>query len=778
MAFLSATSPLSASGAGASAELTDGFSLRIDALEPWLMRVAILPGEGLTVDRTWMVAPEGDVPWRGRDRLSNEGFSGVPVAVEGGVLSAGDLRVEIQAEPLALTISRHIDDGWRMLVSDRPTGAYQWFERAHLFRHFQARDLSERHYGLGDKTGPVDHTGRRLRVLQTDGLGYNAETADPLYKHAPFLIAERPEGDATGLFYDTLAEMALDLGAEHSNYHPHYRHVDTAEKGLICYVIAGPRIRDVVPRLMRLTGRPAFAPRWSLGFAFTTMHHADAPNAQEVMTGFAERCRAEGVPISAIHSGSGYTTRSDGRRYVFTWNETKFPDRKRFFARLGELGFSTCANVKPVLLTEHPDYRQAAAEGWFVRRADGSPAVEMFWGGWGSSLDFTNPATVNWWKDGISKQVLGEGFNAAWNDNNECELWDETATVDGFGKPLPAIDMRPVHALLMTRATWEATLASRPDERPYTISRAGPIGIARYGETWSGDNRTSWHTLRWNLRQGLSMSLSGMPLTGHDIGGFDGPKASPELFLRWVEMMALHPRAVMNSWKPQLDDPTNTPWMHEQVYGKIRQTLALRYRFLPYLYGLAWRAHRTGEPLIVPLFYHFDEAECRVDMDAFMLGPDVLVAPAVTEGATSVSVYLPRSEGGWRDYWDDALHEGGTVATVEAPPGRLPIFVRVGAILPLALAWPDTAPHDASDVELTLFAGDRTDATEREIFFDDGRGWSYRDKDASLVACRAEWDAAAVRLSVHERWSGKGRPALTLAARGLGGRVFEGDRRF
>ena len=36
------------------------------------------------------------------------------------------------------------------------------------------------------------------------------------------------------------------------------------------------------------------------------------------ITAFAERCRAENIPISAIHSGSGYTTKADGRRYVFT----------------------------------------------------------------------------------------------------------------------------------------------------------------------------------------------------------------------------------------------------------------------------------------------------------------------------------------------------------------------------------------------------------------------------------------------------------------------------
>jgi alpha-glucosidase len=781
MSFLSLASAPEPTSTGISATLSGGFTLRFDALSEWLLRIAVTPNKGLAVDRTWMIAPEGDVPWQGRDRLSTDGFSPLGAESEAGdagsVLRFGDdWRVLVQSAPLALTIQRRFGDGWTTVVADRPTGAWQWFERRGVLRHFQARSLGARHYGLGDKAGPLDRTGKRLRCLQTDALGYDAEAQDPLYKHAPFVIADADEGGAVGLLYDTLAEITFDLGAEHSNYHPHYRHVDAQEKGVVLYVIAGPKVRDVVPRLMALTGRPHFQPRWSMGFAFTTMHHADAPNAQEVIAGFAERCRAEAIPISAIHSGSGYTTKADGRRYVFTWNEDKFPDRTGFFHRLSELGFSTCANVKPVLLTEHPDYPRAAAEGWFVRRADGRPAVEMFWGGNGSSLDFTNPATVAWWKEGITGQVLGAGFTAAWNDNNECELWDETATVDGFGSPLPAIDLRPVHALLMTRATFEATLAREPDMRPYTISRAGPIGIARYGETWSGDNRTSWHTLKWNLRQGLSMALSGMPLTGHDIGGFDGPKAGPELFVRWVEMMSLHPRAVMNSWKPQLADPTNTPWMHGPENTRlVKQALGLRYRFLPVLYDLAYRAHRDGSPLIAPLFYHFDDPECRDDMDAFMLGDDILVAPAVEEGATSVSVFLPRVEGGWHDFHSGVIHAGGQMAEIPAPLGRLPVLVRNGAILPLAAAWPQQAPHDATDVTFTLFAAEGSGAASRTIFFDDGIGWGFRDRDASMLDVSATWDAASASASVAERWSGRGRPALSFACEGSASRVF--DRR-
>jgi alpha-glucosidase len=750
-----------APGGGVAAKLSDGFSLRLDVLEDWLVRVAVVPDEGLAVDRTWMIAPGGDVPWEGRDRLAKDGFPCPATKVDAASLSfrGGAWRVDLEAAPLRLTFSRKAESGWQTVLADRRRGAYLWLERQGTLRHYQARHPTDRHFGLGDKTGPLDRTGRRFRLLQTDSLGYDAERSDPLYKHAPFFVAETAEGEATGLLYDSLSEMAFDFGAEHSNYYEHYRHVDAFEKGLVYYVIAGPKVSDVVPRLMQLTGKPHFPPRWSMGFAFTTMHHADDPKAQAVITNFAETCRGKGIPISAIHSGSGYTLRPDGRRYVFTWSADRFPDRDGFFRRLGELGFRTCANIKPVLLTGHPAYEEGRSEGWFVRHPDGSPAVEMFWGGPGSSLDFTNRKTVEWWKDQVKKQILGAGFTAAWNDNNEAELWDETAGIDGGGKPLPAIDMRPVHALLMTRASFEATGERDPQLRPYTVSRAGPIGIARYAETWSGDNRTSWHTLKWNLRMGLSMSLSGMPFVGHDIGGFDGPKPGPELLVRWFQMMALHPRALMNSWKPRLKDPTNLPWMHPEVVGEVVEALRLRYRFLPLLYNLAWRAHGDGTPLIAPLFYHFDEAECRRDLDQFMLGPDVLAAPVVEPGRREVSVYLP---GGalWHDFRTGDVHEGGRMVVAGAPLDCLPLFVRSGAILPLAESWPDKAPHDADRVALTLFAGPEAGENSAEILFDDGESWSFRDRDASLVLCKARWNDSGAELTLEERWSGRYRPEI------------------
>ena len=68
---------------------------------------------------------------------------------------------------------------------------------------------------------------------------------------------------------------------------------------------------------------------------------------------------------------------------------------------------------------------------------------------------------------------------------------------------------RPAQPLLMTKLSYETQAAHAPGKRPYAITRGGAAGLWRYAQTWSGDNETAWKTLRFNLTQGLNMSLSG-----------------------------------------------------------------------------------------------------------------------------------------------------------------------------------------------------------------------------------------------------------------------------
>jgi alpha-glucosidase len=678
---------------GARVRLADG-ELRLRVLEHALVRVTWRPGAGYREPRTWAIAPTADVPWEGRSRDDESGFACPAITTErhGDAVrvTTAALRIEFDGQPLSLA---WFDSEGHALAADRPTSAYFRSERTGAVRHYLARDRGERYYGLGDKTGPLDLAGRRLRTLALDSLGYDPERGDPLYKHWPFVLTRTASGGWYGLYYDTLAACTFDFGCEHDNYHGLYRYVEIDDGDLDYYVIAGATPGEVIARFVRLIGGTHLPPRWTLGYAQTAMGLTDAPDAQAQLSAFIDRCAEERVPVSAFHFGSGYSSRGP-RRYVFTWNRDKFPDPRALTAKFRQHGMRLVANIKPCLLDDHPAYAAMRAQRGFVHNATtGAPVVDQFWDGVGGYLDFTTPAAIAWWQRGLTDEVLDYGFDAGWNDNNEYGVMDDAARCHGFGDPLPLHRSRPLQALLMTRASFEAQARHRSGEVPFTVTRAGCPGIQRYAQTWSGDNTTSWATLRWNIRTGLQMSLSGMFNVGHDVGGFAGPVPDAELFVRWVQACCLNPRMVMNSWKA--DGTVNVPWLHPEVTGHVLAALALRYRLLPYLWHLFERAHARGEPILRPTFYSFpDDASCYADSDDFLVGNDLLVAPVVTPGATTRRVYLPQGPQAWVDFATGQRHGAGTTIEVPAPLSCLPLFVRAGSVLPLADSSGRVPTHD------------------------------------------------------------------------------------
>jgi alpha-glucosidase len=690
---------------GARFGLADG-ELQLRVLEHAIVRLTWRPAAGFREPRTWAIAPMADVPWEGRFRDDCSGFARPEAAVEqtadGVHLTTDTMRIELRGQPLAVAWT---DPQGRALAADRPTSAYFRGARTGAIRHYLARARGERYYGLGDKTGPLDLHGRRLRTLALDSLGYDPKHGDPLYKHWPFVLTRTAEGRWYGIYYDTLAACTFDFGCEHDNYHGLYRYVEIDDGDLDYYLIAGATPGEVIARFVRLIGGTHLPPRWTLGFAQTAMGLTDAPDAQAQLSAFIDRCGHERVPISAFHFGSGYSSRGP-RRYVFTWNRDKFPDPRALTAKFRRHGMRLVANIKPCLLDDHPAYETVREQRGFVQdAATGEPMIDQFWDGVGGYLDFTTPAAIDWWQRGLVDQVLDYGFDAGWNDNNEYGMMDDAAQCHGFGAPLPLHRARPLQALLMTRASFEAQARHRPGEVPFTVTRAGCPGIQRYAQTWSGDNTTSWTTLRWNIRTGLQMSLSGMFNVGHDVGGFAGPVPDPELFVRWVQACCLNPRMVMNSWKA--DGTVNVPWLYAEATPPVRSAIALRYRLLPTLWQLFERARDRGEPIVRPTFYGFpDDETCYEDCDDFLLGDDLLVAPVVTAGARTRRVYLPRGPRAWLDFVTGTRFSAGTIVEVAAPLDCLPLFVRAGCVLPLAESTGPVPTHDDPVRQVDFPAGD------------------------------------------------------------------------
>ena len=706
-----------------------GYIVEIMVLEQDIVHVLHQPREGLAQSNTWAIAPGfEDVPDQGRGRRSLEGFACPNFQFDDAdatkmVIATDSLRLTVLLKGLFF-IWEMADGigGWTCIARDRPTQAYNLGWWGDGVRHYLTRDPDERYFGLGEKAGPMDRTNRRFRMGNVDALGYDARASDPLYKHIPFYITHNQASRlAFGLFYDTYADCNFDFGAERSNYHGLFRSFSAESGDLDYYVIAGPRVADVTRRFTWLTGRPALLPRWALGYSGSTMSYTDAPDAQVQMAEFIDNCRRHDMLCDSFHLSSGYTSIGP-RRYVFNWNLEKFPDPPGFARSFREAGIRLCANIKPCLLEDHPLFGEALGQGLLILGPDGEPAWSQFWDGVGAYLDFTNPATQTWWRAHVTADLLGVGIEATWNDNNEFEVTSPLALAHMFGAPEPAVKTKPLQTMLMLRASHQAQLAHAPERRPFLVSRAGAAGMQRYVQTWSGDNATGWDTLKYNIRMGLGLALSGVSNSGHDIGGFSGPKPDPELFVRWVEAGVFMPRFSIHSWND--DGSANEPWMYPEVTETVRDLIRLRYQLLPYLYDLTWHYHKDFTPILRPTFYAFpDDQACLIDGDDLMLGPNLLVATVVEPGQTERYIRTPAGAG-WQDFWTGQGHEGGNTISLPAPMGQPPLLVREGSAVPLNIAAQSF--DQRADVRAFAIFAPRTGRFTASCFEDDGETQAWR----------------------------------------------------
>ncbi len=665
---------------------------RIDVLDHDLIRVRHHPDGKARLDRTWMVVgKDGEMPLEGRSRDDLSPFPTPKCWME-----VSNERAQIRTEQLHLKISlgdfriEWFDKDEQRFAADLRLRGYPYDRESGAVYHYMERRSDEHYYGFGERAGSLDKYGMRFRMINVDALGYSAKTSDPLYKHFPFYITYIPALKiAYGLFYDNLSTTMFDLGCENDAFWGYFRYY-MAEAGDLDYtLIYGPTIEAVVEKFTKLTGRPCLPPRWSLGYLGSTMKYTEAPDAQEQLKRFVDLCKKHEIPCDMFHLSSGYGTDAKSTRYVFTWNRSRVPDPKAMTAHFHQAGIRVAANIKPHLLNDHPQFEALKARGGMIKAADADePAKCRFWSGGvfshgeGGYVDFTSAAGYQWWKDQLKTVLLDFGIDAAWNDNNEFEIWDDAARCAGYGKEIPLAQARPLQALQMARASYEATLEHKPDKRPFVLSRSGCPGIQRYAQTWSGDNTSSWETLRYNIPMGLGLSLSGAPNTGHDIGGFHGPAPDPELFVRWVQNGVFQPRFAIHSWNT--DGTVNEPWMYPEVLPIVRTWIKFRYQLRPYLYSLFWEAHTTGHPIIRPMVYEFpDDPCCWTESFDFMLGSHLLVASVLEPEARTRKVYLPAGTW-WCDYTESgAWYEGGQEIEIAAPLDQIPLFVRDGSMIPM-----------------------------------------------------------------------------------------------
>ena len=649
------------------------------------------------------------------------------------VLSDGDREAVIEGRILKVVVEK---DPFRICVYDKEGTllhadivdlAYME-DSNHRRIHTSEISPEDCFYGFGEKSGSFNKAQKFMSMSPKDAMGYNPRETDSLYKHIPFYIKlNRGTRKAVGYFYHNTCECDFDMGREKSNYwKPHSRY-RTDGGDIDLFLIAGPSVRQVVERYTDLTGKSAMLPRYALGYLGSSMYYPELDNdCDDAILDFIDTTREEKIPVDGFQLSSGYCTVETDKgikRCVFTWNKKRFKDPREFFAQMEKRGVTVSPNVKPGILLIHPKLDEMKAKGMFIKASDSDePGIGTWWGGKGVFADFTNPSTRTYWKEMLKENVLEYGTSSVWNDNCEYDsLVDKDCRCDFEGKGGTIGQLKSVMSNIMCHITDEAIHETFTNTRPYIVCRSGHCGIQRYAQTWAGDNLTCWDSLKYNIATILGMSLSGVANQGCDIGGFYGPSPEAELMVRWIQNGIFQPRFSIHS--TNTDNTVTEPWMYGDCTDYIREAIGLRYQLSPYLYSLMERAHETGLPIMEPMCSAFQkDVKCYEEGVDFMLGDSLLVANVVEKGAVSRKVYLPEGET-FYDFYTRAAYEGGRTVELPVDLGSIPLFVRSGAIIPMAEDRLDNLKTQQAEHIRILCAAERDGRFE--LYEDDGISMDY-----------------------------------------------------
>ena len=617
------------------------------------------------------------------------------------VFTTAAVRLEVVRDPFGF---RLYDSAGSLLYSDL-AGTPFTLDSNRRVTHYSAMEEDDCFYGFGEKTGLLNKNKTFQRERATDAMGYDAEYMDTLYKHIPFYIRlNRGTRKAVGVYYNNFFESVFNMGCEKSNYWSRYTYWQADGGDIDLFLLAGGSIARVVDNYTRLTGRPALLPKRALGYQGSSMYYPELEqDSDDAVLDFVDTIKAEGFPIDGFHLSSGYTS-YDNKRCVFTWNKERFKDPAAYFAAMNEKGAQNVPNVKPGVLLCHPWFDEFNARGVFVRDAEQETyAVGKWWGGDGAFWDYTSEEGRRIWKEYLTEHVIRVGTDSIWNDNCEYDsLLDKDSRCDFDGKGGTIGQLKPLMSTIMCKIGAEAVVENDPNARPYIVCRSGSAGIQKYAQTWCGDNYTNWKSLRYNIPIITGMGLSGQPNEGADIGGFHGPAPEEELFVRWVQNGIFQPRFSIHS--ASNDNTVTEPWMYRGSADLIREAILLRYRMAPYLYSAEYEASCTGAPIMRPLVYEFQNDPNVYDESfTFLFGRDILVANVLEKGVSEWSVYLPAGCK-WYDWNNNfACYEGGQTVTVPVSIETIPMFVREGAIIPMAANQLMSMERDhMTDLHLTL----------------------------------------------------------------------------
>ncbi len=552
-------------------------------------------------------------------------------------------------------------------VDARELKPYPGTEDYELYARFEAFP-DEKIFGMGQyQDGLLNKKGAILELAHR-----NSQAS------VPFFVSSR----GYGFLWNNPAIGTAVFGTNKTEWYA------KSTKKLDYFITAGDTPLKIEENYTLATGRTPMMPEFGLGYWQCKLRYRN----QEEILNVAREHKRRGLPMDAIVVDFFHWTMQGD----FKFEPRDWPDPEGMVKELKDMGIETVVSVWPTIDERSENYGPMAENGYLVD-ADRGCGYHMSWMGNTVFYDATNPGAQEYVWEKCKENYYDKGIRVFWLDEAEPEYgpYDFDNYRYYAGSALSCSNIYPAG---YAKGFYDG-LKKAGETDIMSLVRCAWAGAQKYGVlTWSGDIYSSFRSMREQLTAGLDMSVAGIPWWTSDIGGFLGGDISDdhfkELLVRWFEWGAFCPvfrmhgerspwyereQEFIDNVRQLTSGQDNEVWSFgEDNYEILKKYLFIREKLRPYIRECMERAHTKGEPVMRPLFFDFctDLKSWDID-DEYMFGPDILVAPILSEGAESRKVYLPEGVK-WRESSTGRVYDGGQTATANAPIDIIPVFIRDG----------------------------------------------------------------------------------------------------
>jgi hypothetical protein len=196
-----------------------------------------------------------------------------------------------------------------------------------------------------------------------------------------------------------------------------------------------------------------------------------------------------------------------------------------------------------------------------------------------------------------------------------------------------------------------------------------------------------------------------MSWVANAIGGYYGGIEDSELYIRFVQFGTFSPIFILASEGGKYYK--REPWKWDALtLSVVREYMQLRTKLVPYLYSEAYIYHKSGSPLIQPMYYQYpkiyDEPLYR---NQYMFGTEMMVAPIIKKKNRVMNrvvqrVFIP--EGKWYHFGSGKRYNGNKYYLNFYKDEDYPVFCKAGSIIPMSL---DNNTNNPVNMEIQVFPG-------------------------------------------------------------------------